>query len=106
MTTVHATTSTQMTTDGPSKKRLERRHVASCTLSIFYRSCKSSRKSYSELNGKLTGMAFRVPTTVCSRFNWRNFLRRDYGCVENASRNNNGILGFTEDLVVSQDFVV
>jgi glyceraldehyde 3-phosphate dehydrogenase len=60
MTTVHATTSTQMTT-GPSKKRLER---ACFSCNIIPSSGSSSRKSYSELNGKLTGMAFRVPTMM------------------------------------------
>jgi glyceraldehyde 3-phosphate dehydrogenase len=64
MTTVHATTSTQMTTDGPSKKTGE----VGVLLRIIPSSTglQSSRKSYSELNGKLTGMAFRVPTTDVS----------------------------------------
>jgi glyceraldehyde 3-phosphate dehydrogenase len=69
MTTVHATTSTQMTTDGPSKKDW-RGGRAAVILFHLLQELQSSRKSYSELNGKLTGMAFRVPTTdVCSRFN-------------------------------------
>jgi glyceraldehyde 3-phosphate dehydrogenase len=62
MTTVHATTSTQMTTDG--QQRLEA-VTAACNI-IPSSGCKSSWKSYSRLNGKLTGMAFRVPTTDVS----------------------------------------
>jgi glyceraldehyde-3-phosphate dehydrogenase/erythrose-4-phosphate dehydrogenase len=48
--------------------------------SIFYRSAKAVGKVIPELNGKLTGMAFRVPTTDVQYLKW--LLRRDYGCVE------------------------
>jgi glyceraldehyde 3-phosphate dehydrogenase len=64
LTTVHATTSTQMTTDGPSKKT-ERWSCCFMHYPIFYRCSKSSRKVIPELNGKLTGMAFVFLQLMC-----------------------------------------
>jgi glyceraldehyde 3-phosphate dehydrogenase len=69
----------------------------------------SSRKSYSELNGKL-GMAFRVPTTDVSAVDLtvkvaKETSYEDYGSIEKRFRNyHEGYFRITEDLVVSQDF--
>jgi glyceraldehyde 3-phosphate dehydrogenase len=57
MTTVHATTSTQMTTDGPSK-RLERWTCCFCQYNSISGAAKAVGKVIPELNGKLTGMVF------------------------------------------------
>jgi glyceraldehyde 3-phosphate dehydrogenase len=101
LTTVHATTSTQMTTDGPS-----RGGRACCQ---YYWCCKAVGKVIPELNGKLTGMA--VPTTDVSvvdltvKVAKRNVIRRGYGSLKLAETTMKGVMGYTEDLVVSQDFV-
>ena len=67
MTTVHATTSTQMTTDGPSRKDWRGGRAASVNIiPSSTGAAKAVGKVIPELNGKLTGMAFRVPTTDVS----------------------------------------
>ncbi len=113
MTTVHATTATQMTVDGPSKK--DWRGGRSALANIIPSStgaAKAVGKVIPELNGKLTGMAFRVPTPDVSvvdltvrtekSASWNDVK----AALEKASKNElKGILGYTEESVVSQDFV-
>jgi glyceraldehyde 3-phosphate dehydrogenase len=106
MTTVHATTSTQ--TDGPSRKDWRGGRAASCNIIPSSTGAAAVGKVIPELNGKLTGMAFRVPTTDVSAVDLtvcrRNFLRRNHGSILKLTMK--GVLGFTEDLVVSQDLLV
>ncbi len=113
MTTVHATTATQMTVDGPSKK--DYRGGRSAMLNIIPAStgaAKAVTKVIPELQGKLTGMAFRVPTADVSVVDLTVRLEKDTSYEEikkvfkAASENElKGILGYTEEAVVSQDFV-
>ena len=113
MTTVHATTATQMTVDGPSKK--DWRGGRSALTNIIPSStgaAKSVGKVIPELNGKLTGMSFRVPTADVSVVDLTFKTNKDTSLAEiksafkKASEGSmNGILGYTEELVVSQDFV-
>ncbi|WP_136481238.1 type I glyceraldehyde-3-phosphate dehydrogenase [Cognatitamlana onchidii] len=113
MTTVHATTATQMTVDGPSKK--DWRGGRSALANIIPSStgaAKAVGKVIPELNGKLTGMAFRVPTPDVSvvdltvrtekSASWDEVKAALKSASEGAL---NGVLGYTEELVVSQDFV-
>ena len=113
MTTVHATTATQMTVDGPSRK--DWRGGRSALANIIPSStgaAKAVGKVIPELNGKLTGMAFRVPTPDVSvvdltvrtekAASWEDVK----AALKKASENElNGVLGYTEEAVVSQDFV-
>ncbi|WP_223548508.1 type I glyceraldehyde-3-phosphate dehydrogenase [Aestuariivivens sp. NBU2969] len=113
MTTVHATTATQMTVDGPSRK--DWRGGRSALANIIPSStgaAKAVGKVIPELNGKLTGMAFRVPTPDVSVVDLT--VRTEKAAtwddvktaLKNASENElNGVLGYTEEAVVSQDFV-
>ncbi len=113
MTTVHATTATQRTVDGPSAK--DWRGGRSALLNIIPSStgaAKAVGKVIPSLNGKLTGMSFRVPTADVSVVDLTVRLEKstsyDEICaaVKAASEGElKGILGYTEDLVVSQDFV-
>ena len=113
MTTVHATTATQFTVDGPSKK--DYRGGRSALVNIMPAStgaAKAVTKVIPSLVGKITGMAFRVPTANVSVVDLTVKLssKTSYSEVMNelkrASENElKGILGFTEDLVVSQDFI-
>jgi glyceraldehyde 3-phosphate dehydrogenase len=113
MTTVHATTATQLTVDGPSRK--DYRGGRSALLNIIPSStgaAKAVGKVIPELNGKLTGMAFRVPTADVSVVDLTVRLEKaasyeDIKAVmKKASETSlKGILGYTEELVVSQDFV-
>jgi len=113
MTTVHATTATQFTVDGPSKKDF--RGGRSSFLNIMPAStgaAKAVTKVIPSLEGKLTGMAFRVPTANVSVVDLTVKLKKETSydeikkTMKNASENNlKGILGYTEELVVSQDFV-
>lgn len=113
MTTVHATTATQLTVDGPSKKDF--RGGRSAMLNIIPAStgaAKAVTKVIPELLGKLTGMAFRVPTADVSVVDLTVRLEKEtsYDEIKNvfrkASENElQGILGYTEEPVVSQDFV-
>ena len=113
MTTVHATTATQMTVDGPSKK--DWRGGRSALTNIIPSStgaAKAVGKVIPELNGKLTGMSFRVPTADVSVVDLTFKTNKDTSLAEiksafkKASEGSmNGILGYTEELVVSQDFV-
>ena len=113
MTTVHATTATQMTVDGPSKK--DWRGGRSAMLNIIPAStgaAKAVTKVIPALKGKLTGMAFRVPTADVSVVDLTVRLEKETSYEEikktfkAASEGElNGILGYTEEDVVSQDFV-
>ena len=113
MTTVHATTATQRTVDGPSAK--DWRGGRSALLNIIPSStgaAKAVGKVIPSLNGKLTGMSFRVPTADVSvvdltvRLEKSTSYEEICAAVKAASEGElKGILGYTEDLVVSQDFV-
>ena len=113
MTTVHATTATQMTVDGPSKK--DWRGGRSALTNIIPSStgaAKAVGKVIPELNGKLTGMSFRVPTADVSvvdltfRTKKETSMEEIKGAFKKASEGSmNGVLGYTEEAVVSQDFV-
>lgn len=113
MTTVHATTATQRTVDGPSAK--DWRGGRSALLNIIPSStgaAKAVGKVIPSLNGKLTGMSFRVPTADVSVVDLTVRLEKatsyDEICaaIKKASEGElKGILGYTEDLVVSQDFI-
>ncbi|WP_274476219.1 type I glyceraldehyde-3-phosphate dehydrogenase [Mangrovimonas aestuarii] len=113
MTTVHATTATQLTVDGPSRK--DYRGGRSALINIIPAStgaAKAVGKVIPKLEGKLTGMAFRVPTanvsvvdltvgldTATSMQEIKDAFKME---SEGALK---GILGYTEDLVVSTDFL-
>ncbi len=113
MTTVHATTATQLTVDGPSKKDF--RGGRSALLNIIPASTGAAvavTKVIPELKGKLTGMAFRVPTADVSVVDLTVRLSKDTSYEEikkvfkAASEGElKGILGYTEEDVVSQDFI-
>lgn len=113
MTTVHATTSTQMTTDGPSRKDWRGGRAASCNIiPSSTGAAKAVGKVIPELNGKLTGMSMRVPTVDVSVVDLTVKVAKEtsyeeiMAVLKNASETTmKGILGYTEDLVVSQDFV-
>ena len=113
MTTVHATTATQFTVDGPSKKDF--RGGRSALINIMPAStgaAKAVTKVIPSLVGKLTGMAFRVPTANVSVVDLTVRLEKDTSYEEiksvmkkHADTDMKNILGYTEDGVVSQDFV-
>lgn len=113
MTTVHATTATQFTVDGPSRKDF--RGGRSSLLNIMPAStgaAKAVTKVIPALVGKLTGMAFRVPTANVSVVDLTVRLGKStsYEAIKAAMQDNangamKGILGYTEEPLVSQDFV-
>lgn len=113
MTTVHATTATQLTVDGPSKKDF--RGGRSALLNVIPAStgaAKAVGKVIPSLNGKITGMAFRVPTANVSVVDLTVKLEKEtsYDAIKKAFKaasegEMRGVLGYTEDLVVSQDFM-
>jgi len=113
MTTVHATTATQMTVDGPSRK--DWRGGRSAMLNIIPASTGAAvavTKVIPELKGKLTGMAFRVPTADVSVVDLTVRLEKEtsYEEVKKAFKaasegNLKGVLGYTEEALVSQDFI-
>ena len=113
MTTVHATTATQFTVDGPSKKDF--RGGRSSLLNIMPAStgaAKAVTKVIPALEGKLTGMAFRVPTANVSVVDLTVKLSEEtsYEEIKSVMRKHSetdlkNILGYTEEPVVSQDFV-
>ena len=112
MTTVHATTATQKTVDGPSAKDWRGgRGAAQNIIPSSTGAAKAVGKVIPALNGKLTGMAFRVPTPNVSVVDLTVNLEKPatYAeiCAElkRASKNEmKGVLGYTEDAVVSTDF--
>jgi len=114
MTTVHAATATQPTVDGPSLKdwRGGRGAVGMNVIPSSTGAAKAVGKVIPSLNGKLTGMAFRVPTPNVSVVDLTAVLERGakYSAIKEAVKAASegelkGILGYTEDSVVSSDFV-
>ena len=114
MTTVHATTATQKTVDGPSKKDWRGgRGAAFNIIPSSTGAAKAVGKVIPELNGKLTGMAFRVPTADVSVVDLTCVLEKgaSYDEIKAAmkaaseSEEFKGIIGYTEDAVVSSDFI-
>jgi glyceraldehyde 3-phosphate dehydrogenase len=113
MTTVHATTATQKTVDGPSVKDWRGgRGAAQNIIPSSTGAAKAVGKVIPALNGKLTGMAFRVPTPDVSVVDLTVNLERpsSYEAVKAAMKAASegpmrGILGYTEDEVVSTDFL-
>ena len=113
MTTVHATTATQKTVDAPSAKDWRGgRAAAGNIIPSSTGAAKAVTKVIPELKGKLTGMAFRVPTLNVSVVDLTCRLEKgtDYegikAAMKKASENElKGVLGYTEDEVVSSDFI-
>ncbi|WDE09663.1 type I glyceraldehyde-3-phosphate dehydrogenase [Thalassomonas haliotis] len=113
MTTVHATTATQKTVDSPSAKDWRGgRGAGQNIIPSSTGAAKAVGKVIPELNGKLTGMAFRVPTPNVSVVDLTVNLKKPASyqeicdAMEKASLGElKGILGYTEDQVVSNDFV-
>ncbi len=113
MTTVHATTATQKTVDGPSKKDWRGgRGAAFNIIPSSTGAAKAVGKVIPKLNGKLTGMAFRVPTADVSVVDLTVRLEKatTYDEIKAAMKaaadgELKGILGYTEDQVVSSDFI-
>ncbi len=113
MTTVHAATATQLTVDGPSRK--DYRGGRSALNNIIPASTGAAvavGKVIPKLNGKLTGMALRVPTADVSVVDLTVRTSKDTSYEEimelfkNAAKGSyKGIVNYTEDAVVSQDFV-
>ena len=113
MTTVHAATATQFTVDGPSKKDF--RGGRSSLVNIIPAStgaAKAVTKVIPSLVGKITGMAFRVPTANVSvvdltvKLATKTSYEHVMNTLKSASENElKGILGFTDEAVVSQDFM-
>jgi glyceraldehyde 3-phosphate dehydrogenase len=113
MTTVHATTATQKTVDGPSAKDWRGGRAASGNIiPSSTGAAKAVGKVIPQLNGKLTGMSFRIPTLDVSVVDLTVNLAKSASydeikaAMKSASENElKGILGYTEDEVVSSDFV-
>ena len=113
MTTVHATTATQKTVDGPSVKDWRGgRAAAGNIIPSSTGAAKAVGKVIPQLNGKLTGMAFRVPTLDVSVVDLTVNLEKpatyEQICAEMKKASEGqlkGILGYTEDEVVSSDFL-
>ncbi|KAL0364283.1 UNVERIFIED_CONTAM: Glyceraldehyde-3-phosphate dehydrogenase, cytosolic [Sesamum angustifolium] len=113
MTTVHSITATQKTVDGPSSKDWRGGRAASFNIiPSSTGAAKAVGKVLPALNGKLTGMAFRVPTVDVSVVDLTVRLEKEAtyeeikAAIKEESENKlKGILGYTEDDVVSTDFV-
>jgi glyceraldehyde 3-phosphate dehydrogenase len=115
MTTVHAATATQLVVDGPSKGGKDWRAGRAASANIIPSStgaAKAVGKVIKELKGKLTGMAFRVPTVNVSVVDLTARLEKPATyeeickAIREASQGDlKGILGYTEDEVVSSDFI-
>lgn len=113
MTTVHATTATQKPVDGPSKKDWRGGRAASGNIiPSSTGAAKAVGKVIPELNGKLTGMSFRIPTLDVSVVDLTVNLAKEATyeeictAVKEASEGElKGILGYTDEDVVSSDFI-
>lgn len=113
MTTVHATTATQKTVDGPSAKDWRGgRGAGQNIIPSSTGAAKAVGKVIPELNGKLTGMAFRVPTPDVSVVDLTVRLKKPAKYAEICAKMKEasettmkGVLGYTEDAVVSNDFI-
>ncbi|KZT58186.1 glyceraldehyde 3-phosphate dehydrogenase [Calocera cornea HHB12733] len=113
MTTVHATTATQKTVDGPSHKDWRGgRGAAANIIPSSTGAAKAVGKVIPSLNGKLTGMSFRVPTSDVSVVDLVARIEKpaSYDEIKAAMKEASetymkGVLGYTEDAVVSTDFV-
>ncbi|MGQ8336533.1 type I glyceraldehyde-3-phosphate dehydrogenase [Sunxiuqinia sp. A32] len=113
MTTVHATTATQKTVDGPSMKDWRGgRGAGQNIIPSSTGAAKAVGKVIPELNGKLTGMAFRVPTPDVSVVDLTVTLEKGASyeeiCAAMKAASEGelaGVLGYTEDMVVSNDFI-
>lgn len=113
MTTVHATTATQKTVDGPSNK--DWRGGRSALVNIIPSStgaAKAVGKVIPDLSGKLTGMAFRVPTPdvsvvdlTCKLANPATLTQISEAVADASSGDMRGIVGITEEQLVSSDFL-
>ncbi len=113
MTTVHATTATQLTVDGPSKKDWRGgRAAAGNIIPSSTGAAKAVGVVIPELNGKLTGMSFRVPTLdvsvvdlTCRLAKPTTYEEIKAAVKKHAETDLKGILGYTEEAVVSSDFI-
>jgi glyceraldehyde 3-phosphate dehydrogenase len=113
MTTVHSTTATQKTVDGPSKKDWRGGRAAAYNIiPSSTGAAKAVTKVIPELKGKLTGMSFRVPTINVSVVDLTCRIEKaaTYDDIKKAMKAAadgplKGILGYTEDAVVSSDFI-
>ena len=113
MTTVHATTATQKTVDGPSVKDWRGgRAAAGNIIPSSTGAAKAVGKVIPELNGKLTGMSFRVPTLdgsvvdlTCTLAKEATYAEICAAMKEASEGELKGILGYTEEAVVSSDFI-
>jgi len=112
MTTIHATTATQLVVDGPSKQKSREGRSAQNVIPSSTGAAQAVGEVYPVLKGKLTGMAFRVPVLDGSVVDLTVKLAKPASyneikaTIKKASETNlKGILGYTEDAVVSADFV-
>ena len=113
MTTVHSTTATQKTVDGATKKDWRGGRAASANIiPSSTGAAKAVGKVIPSLNGKLTGMSFRVPTVDVSVVDLTVNLEKPASyeeictAVKEASEGElKGILGYTDELLVSSDFI-
>ena len=113
MTTIHAATSTQFTVDAPSRKNYRLgRSALNNIIPTSTGAAKAVGKVIPELDGKLTGMAFRVPTADVSvvdltvKTKTATSLEAINAAIQSASEGPmHGVLGYTDEAVVSQDFV-
>jgi len=113
MSTVHSTTATQLTVDGPSKKDWRGGRAASYNIiPSSTGAAKAVGEVIPELKGKLTGMSYRVPTLNVSVVDLTCRLKKEttyekiVAAIKKASKNEMaGIIGVTEDPVVSSDFI-
>jgi len=113
MTTVHSYTATQLVVDGASRKRLrEGRSAAQNIIPSSTGAAKAVGSVWPAVQGKLTGMSFRVPTVDCSVVDLTVRLERpaNYKAICEAVKAAsdgpmNGILGYTEEELVSTDFI-
>jgi len=112
MTTVHAATATQMTVDGPAKNYRLGRSSLNNIIPSTTGAAIAVGKVIPELNGKLTGMAFRIPTANVSVVDLTVLLEKETSYEDikkkfkEASKNElKGVLDYTEEAVVSQDYV-